>query len=48
MYSIIYKTTHYNFIYKLPAIIYKPIIIYKGYNNPYKQGPAAPFHSYKY
>ena len=36
-----------NFIYKLPAIIYK-LIIYKGYNSLYKQGPTAPFHSYKY
>jgi len=37
-----------NIIYKLPAIIYKSIIICKGYNNLYKQGPATPLHSYKY
>ena len=27
-----------NIIYKLQTIIYKPKIIYKGYNSPYKQG----------
>ena len=37
-----------NIIYKLLIIIYKPRIIYKGYNNPYKQGLATTLHSYKY
>ena len=37
-----------NFIYKLFGIIYKQIIICKGYNTSYKQGPTTSFHSYKY
>jgi len=37
-----------NFIYKLPAIVYKSIIICKGYNSPYKQGSEALFRSYKH
>jgi len=28
--------------------MYKPRIICKGYNSPYKQGPTATLHSYKY
>ena len=37
-----------NFIYKLSTIIYKLVIISKGCNNPYKQGPATPSTHHKY
>jgi len=33
-------------IYKLPTIIYKSIIIYKGYNNLYRnKDPQLPLHT---
>lgn len=37
-----------NFIYKLLAIIYKVVIICKGCNNLYQQGPATPSPRNKY
>ena len=37
-----------NIICKLPVIIYKPRIICKGYNNPYKQGSIVTLNYYKY
>jgi len=37
-----------NIIFKLLAIIYKPRIICKGYNSPYKQGPTTILNYIKY